>query len=334
MQPSIMKLQTELSDLEKEISTGRLADVGLSLGAQTGQSISLRQQENYLQTLSNTNSSVSTRLDTTQTILNSVQKTAQTFLQSLISSGGNSTTASALQQAASANLKSLTANLNSTLDGYYLFAGQNSAVAPITDYYGSSAANKASVDAAFQSAFGMSQSSIGVPGISGTAMQSFLDTQFGQLFQGSNWNSDWSSATSQTITSQISPSDTVNSSVSANDVAFQKLAQAYTMVADLGTQNLSQDAYQAVVTTAESTIKDALSSLTDVQANVGSVQSRISTADDQMSIEMNFLTTQIGNLEDVDTYQATIRVTSLQTQIQTAYSLTSQLKQLSLVQYL
>jgi flagellar hook-associated protein 3 FlgL len=49
---------------------------------------------------------------------------------------------------------------------------------------------------------------------------------------------------------------------------------------------------------------------------------------------MNILGTQIGNLDNVNPYEVATRVNSLQTQIQTAYALTAQLQQLSLVKYL
>jgi len=49
---------------------------------------------------------------------------------------------------------------------------------------------------------------------------------------------------------------------------------------------------------------------------------------------MSILTTQISNLEDVNPYEASTQVTNLQTQIETAYSLTAQLQKLSLVNYL
>ncbi|TPV98887.1 MAG: hypothetical protein USCAAHI_01686 [Beijerinckiaceae bacterium] len=53
-----------------------------------------------------------------------------------------------------------------------------------------------------------------------------------------------------------------------------------------------------------------------------------------MSVQMNILSTQIGNLENVNTYEVSTQITDLQTQIETSYSLTSQLQQLSLVKYL
>ena len=59
---------------------------------------------------------------------------------------------------ACANLQSLIGALNVTIDGQYLFAGTNTAVAPITDYAPGSA-SKSAVDAAFLATFGFAQSS-------------------------------------------------------------------------------------------------------------------------------------------------------------------------------
>jgi flagellar hook-associated protein 3 FlgL len=165
-------------------------------------------------------------------------------------------------------------------------------------------------------------------------MQSFLSNQFAGLFQGSNWTSNWSSASNQTLTTQISATQTENTSVSANAPAFQQLAQAYTMVADLGVQNLSSGAFGAVVSTAEGLLTSAISGLTNLQDNVGIVQSSVTSATNQMSLQMNLLSTQVSDLESVNTYEVSTRITDLQTQIETSYSLTSQLSQLSLVKYL
>ena len=106
------------------------------------------------------------------------------------------------------------------------------------------------------------------------------------------------------------------------------------MLADLGTQNLSSAAYQAVTYSAQSLLSSAISQLVDLQASVGIVQTNVDIATNQMSLQMNILSTQIGSLESVNTYEVSTRVTDLQTQIETSYSLTSRLQQLSLVKYL
>jgi len=334
LRQSILTAQSNLSDTEVEVSTGRYADVGRTLGAEAGESVSLRQEGSLLQTITNSNNLISTRLSTTQNVLSELASSAQNFLNSLIAVDNSTANAGSLQSSAKTSLNDLTTSLNSSFDGGYLFAGINTSNAPITDYYGTSAPNAQAVDNAFSAAFGMTQSSANVSSISGTAMQNFLNGQFASLFQGTNWASDWSSATDQVQTTQISATETVATSVSANQNAFKELASAYTMVANLGTQNLNSDAYAAVMSTAQSTMSKAINDLTDLQANVGTVQSSISSANDQMSLEMNYLTTQVNNLESVDPAEASTRVTALQTQIETAYSLTAQLHSMSLVNYL
>jgi flagellar hook-associated protein 3 FlgL len=333
MRQSVLRMQSELANGETELATG-YADIGLELGGQTGESVSLQAEASLLQTVASTNETVSLRLNTTETVLSNVQATAQDLLDSLIQDDGSGSNASTIQASAKANLEGLTSALNSSLSGNYIFAGTNTSNQPITDYYAAGAPNKAAVDSAFAAAFGMPQSSSGVSTISGTSMQNFLDTQFAPLFQGTSWAANWSSASSQTLTNRISQSQTANTSVSANNTAFQQLAQAYSMVADLGTQNLNPSAYQAVTRTARSLLTSAISKLIDLQASAGLVQSDVSAASSQMSVQMNILSTQIGNLEGVNPYEITTRVTDLKTQIETSYSLTSQLQQLSLVKYL
>jgi flagellar hook-associated protein 3 FlgL len=277
---------------------------------------------------------VATRLSATQSTLSSLQTSAQNLLNSLLEGSGSNSNASTIQASGQNDLQGLITSLNSSLNGDYTFAGTNTGTQPITDYYATGAANKTAVDNAFQAAFGMSQTSSGVSTISGANMQNFLDTQFAPLFQGTNWSTNWSSASSQTLTNQISQSQTASTSVSANNPAFQQLAQAYTMVANLGTQNLSSSAYQAVSSTAQSLLTSAISNLTDLQANVGMVQTDVTNANNQMSVQSNILSTQISNLESVNTYEVSTRITDLQTQIETSYALTSQLAQLSLVKFL
>ena len=53
-----------------------------------------------------------------------------------------------------------------------------------------------------------------------------------------------------------------------------------------------------------------------------------------MSAQINIMNTQINNLETVDPYEASTRVTTLLTQLQTSYSLTARVQQLTILNYL
>lgn len=332
---SVLNAQQQLSISEQEASSGSYADVGLQLGAVTNQDFSLRQEQTQMQTYADTNNAVSTRLSGTQNVLSQLQTTAQNFLNSLISSTNQNGVGTDLQTTAQDALQSFTTQLNTSVNGQYIFAGINTGVQPVTNYFSAGSANSASVDSAFQAAFGFSQSSSSnVATITGSQMQNFLTTQFPSLFQGTNWTSNWSSASDTTISSQISDTETATTSVSANQTAFQELAQGYTMVASLGAQDLSTDALNQVVSQATTMMQQGIAGLVSMQTNLGFTQNDITDANNQMSVQLNILSTQISNLESVNPYQISTQVTSLQTQIETAYSLTSQLQKLSLVNYI
>jgi flagellar hook-associated protein 3 FlgL len=335
MRQSILSMQSDLAKAQKEQASGRLADVGLSLGAETGQTFSLRAEQSRLQTITDTNAVVSTRLSTTVQALTGIQKTAQTFLDNLTADQTGQTSAQVIQQQATNGLQSLIAGLNSSLGGQYTFAGVNTDVKPVTDYFATpSAANKLAVDNAFSTTFGFAQTSPSVATITPAAMQNFLDNQLAPLFQGANWSSDWSTASSQVIRSRISTSELVDTSVSANQSGMQKLAMAYTMVSDLGIQNMSSSTQQVVLKAAAGAAGVAVQDLTNMQASIGVTQQRIASANDQMSVQMDILIAQDGSLENVNPYETATRVNNLTTQIETAYQLTAQLQNLSLAKYL
>lgn len=335
LRQTVSSAQTTLSNDELELSTGTFANIGLQLGAETGQDVSLRAQNALLGALTASNATVSTTIASSQNILSNLQTTAQNFLQSLIQSGntGNST-ASELQSTASANLQTLVNQLNTNVNGQFIFGGTNSGAQPIAAFTPGSSASSNAVDSAFSAAFGISQSSPSVSTISPTQMQSFLTTQFPSLFQDPAWTTNWSSASDTPITTQISPSQTVVTSVSANQSAFQDLAQAYTMVSDLGTSNLSAQTFQTVVQQAETVVQSGINGLINLQTNLGDSQSAITAADNFMTTQSTTLSTQVGSLENVNQFAVETQANDLQTQIETAFELTSQIQQLSLTKFL
>ena len=136
MRQSILKMQAELAASQTELSTGTYADIGQTLGARTGDSLSLQNQNFLLQTITDTNQTVATRLSTTQAILGNLQTHAQDLLNSLIESNGTNSNAGTIQASGESNLQSLISSLNSTLGGDYIFSGTNTGNQAITDYYG------------------------------------------------------------------------------------------------------------------------------------------------------------------------------------------------------
>ena len=115
--PAVRQAQSQLSTLETETATGQYADLGLQLGAQSGYELSLRAQDDLLQTLTNANGIVSTNLSTAQTALSSVVSAAQTAAQSLTQSSATSGSGASLQSLGQTNLQQLISLANTTAGG-------------------------------------------------------------------------------------------------------------------------------------------------------------------------------------------------------------------------
>jgi flagellar hook-associated protein 3 FlgL len=332
---SVAKLQLKLSDAQKEVVTGRLADVGLTLGYKTGEAVSLRQEYERINTMIDTNGVVETRLSLTQTSLQAIVDGAQNLVGDLLAARSSDTGPALVQRQAEMGLRALLDKLNTASNDAYLFAGINTDVKPLTDYFQTpTPASKQSVADAFLTEFGITQSDPGVEAITAADMQTFLDTTFATLFDTAAWTANWSSASDQNVRSRVSTYELLETSTNANESAIRKLASAFTMVADLGTENLNQSAFYALVDTAVQRAGEAVQELSLLQGTLGAVQERVSIANETMSIQVDIMASHINLLEAVDPAEASTRVSSLLTQLETAYALTARLHQLSVLNYL
>jgi flagellar hook-associated protein 3 FlgL len=78
----------------------------------------------------------------------------------------------------------------------------------------------------------------------------------------------------------------------------------------------------------------SVSNIGQVQAQTGIVEQRITSANERLQMQIDIFEGKISDLEGVDAYEASTRVSTLLAQIETAYTLTSRIRQLSLVRYL
>jgi flagellar hook-associated protein 3 FlgL len=332
---SMVKAQNALAKASEELSSGRFADVGLALGARTGQSVELRQELARIETILDTNGLVAARLDTSQAALSNIQGIAEDFLGVLIAVRENPQAADVVAPQAELNLKSLFGSLNANLNGQYLFAGINTDVEPLADYRGPPAsAAKAAVDAAFAGFFGFGQGDPAVAGITRAQMETFVDTALAPLFADPQWGATWSTASDENLSSRVSTNEVIATSANANEQPFRDLAMAYTMLVDLGADALPAPAYEALVERAIGLVGGAMQDVTTIQARLGVAQNRVADASERMSIQRDILTGQITDLENVDPYEAATRVNALMSQVEVSYSLTARIREMSLLRYL
>lgn len=329
---AVLNAQSELTKAQAELASGKLSDVGLALGGRSGQVISMAAQSAHLQGYIDTNTIATARLKSTTAILDNLQSTASAFLATLATSDPSSPSFPTVSLSAANGLDAMISGLNTSVGGQAIFGGINTDTAPLTTYEGSPA--QTAVRDSFTSTFGFPPSSPSAATVSAADMKSYLDTQFASLFSASSFSSTWSQASDQTVTTQISDDVTLPTSVSANENAFRVLAQAYTMMREFGTGPLGTAAKGAAVTAATSLLGKAGDGLIDLNANTGLTLSAMTDASDRQSTQKSLLDTQVASLQGVDTYALTTRLSALQTQVQASFELTSELRKLSLVNYL
>lgn len=328
-------LQVKLAQGQKEATTGRLADVGLSLGYLTQRTVSLRQDLDRLNTFKDTNAVATSRLELTQTTLEGLGEAAEEFLQTLVAARSARSSDGVAVMDAKQKLTSFTAAMNTAVNGAHIFAGVNTDVKPVTDYFGTPpSAGRTAVGDAFVTEFGVAQSQSGVGDISGTQMSTFLDGAFGNLFDNANWSGTWSAASDQNISSRINNNERIATSANSNDSAFRAIASAYTMIADIGLEQLGSDAYLAVIDKAITVVGQGIGDLTQLRAGLGTSQERIAAANERIDIQVSLMNEHVTTLEGVDPYEATANVNALLTQIETAYALTARLQNLSLINHI
>jgi flagellar hook-associated protein 3 FlgL len=338
LQNTVARLQSQMNTASTETSTGLVADIGLTLGANSGQDVNMHQQMADLSAITASNNVVTAQLGTASDALTSLQSATSSMLTQIVegeSGTPGSTGATALQQAAAGALATFSTTMNASVGGVFVFGGINSGTAPISTYATTPAsAAQTAVDTAFQSAFGFAITSPQVSTISGAQMTSFLNGPYAALFSGSSWTSNWSSASNTVASNRIGANQSVPTSISANGAAFQGTAQALTMLSEFGGLNLSSSAYSALVNAAQTTMNTANNGLISANAEVGTMQNQVTDANSAITLQTNILTTQINSQEAVNSYDVASQVSSLTTQLQTAYSLTAQIHKLSLVSFL
>ena len=335
LQTSVDRVRAQLAKAQTELGSGKPSDYGLTLGANTGVLVSLQQQQSALQAIQQTNGVAQSRLDTTSTVLGSILDSAQSFLQSVVQNNPSAVSPATLQQQARDGLASLRQALNTVVGGQAIFGGLNTDVTVMAqDPSASGSAADNAFQSAFTGAFGMTSTDPNTANLDATQVDEFLQGSFQQLFTPAAWNASWSSANDTALSSRIGLTRTITSSISANEQSIVTLAKAYSTIIDMPLGSMNPMAASAVIDSAARSASDAVDGLTALQARVGTMQADLTASNQAISVQIDTLTAGVENLSPIDPYATASKVTELQTQLQSAYSITAQLQKLSLGQYL
>ncbi|MFM8747618.1 MAG: flagellar hook-associated family protein [Aestuariivirga sp.] len=328
---SIAQSQTRLEKAHTEASTGRHADIGIALGAQTGSSIRMRIELSAAEFSIASMKQAAAKADITQTSLTALNTLSEKFRSTLTAARNGENGRSVAITAAASSIDAMQDILSASHDGQYLFSGLNVDTAPLKPYQDGP---RLAVVAAFEAEFGFPPDDPAAASLAKPQIESFIEESLDAVFNGAGWAAEWSNATDTTQGFRLSPDQNLSLSASANAEFSRKLAQSLSIVDVLGESKISTAAFEAAVDAALAKISETQIAIGREQTRIGFGQATLKDSEPLLIEKKNSLTSSIQALESVDSYEVATRVTLLMTQLESSYALTARIGRMSLLSYL
>lgn len=351
LRSTVMKAQNEMAGLQTELTTGIHADVGATLGANTARSLNLTRDIERIDSIVSVNSIATQRLEASQAALEAMAEAADKILATLTPNNDpNEPALTVINEEIKGQFDNFFSFANTSVNGEFLFSGINTDVKPYNDdeTTGLQKAFEVELDAfmASQTPPVTSKADLTVDQtktfmadfeskVKGTTAISVPPHDAAIVGTGTDlWSAYVSSASSTNMTSRISQTETVVTSTNINEQGVRSFALASVFANEFLVNDVPTEVRQAVVTAATGHIGDAIRGLNEQRSILGLSESRVTKANDALKAQKVIVETHLGDLQGVDTYEAKTRLDLLQAQIEIAYSLTSKLQTMSLVNYL
>lgn len=336
-------LNQRLSDAATEASTGMKANVYEVLGLRSSEALALRSGMARNESFMTSNEMLSDRLDLTALTLRQTRETAQGFLDLAISNVAAPTqTAGELQRAAQTTLDRLTGQINMTFRGVPLFAGTDSAQAPLQRWDAvNPATGLAPRDVVAEAIAG---------GIGGDADATTKAAKLSDIyasagavpprsfestfFNGTNLVAD-DGTPSARVTARIDESTVISHGIQANDPAFTDLLRGLSMLASTDASEIDDpEAYRVWVGAAVEAVSAGVAGLIDTESRLGGQQKAVENVLQMQRDRHTLFNSQVLSLEGVDPYEAATRLNQLQTQLEATYAVTARLSKLSFLNFM
>lgn len=336
MRSTINSVQNELVHAQKEVVTGQLYNIGETLGGTTTRALDLRRERDMMDNLMATNSVVTQRLSSSQMALETISDAGQTALNTYVALAGStdSTQLATAVQTLTNVVDQMVDAANTSVNGEYIFAGINTDVKPMGDYMTDETGARTAFDTAFTSYFGFTKADPQTEFITPTQMQGFFDVALEPMFTGGpEWGTTWSTASDTPMSSRISRTEVVQSSVSINQDGFKQLAYATVIGIELLNLPISSDTRAVVSNKAIDFMGKAIYGVDSQRGLLGLSENRVSMANEVLQAQVDIVKLNLDDLEGVDVYAASTKITALTNQMEISYNLTARISQLSLVNY-
>lgn len=337
-------LQAQLTQASQEVSTGIRADVYRSLGVRSAETLALRARMDRNTGLITSNEVLANRMEMMAETLGQVRDRAQSFLELAVANrDAPGATAETLQAEARSALQQLRSLINVSYHGAALFSGVDSGQAPLQGWEDVNPLTGLSPRDVAEGVIGGGITDAADAAAKVAAMETIFasadavqpERNFEATFYNGTPRHDAGGAPSPRLTAHIEEGITLSYGVQANDQAFTELLRGLSMLAGTDASAIADaDAYRAWVGAAVDSVSAGISGLIETEARLGGQQQILEETIGQQNDRNDLYNSQILSLEGVDVYEASTRVSQLQTQLEATYAVTARLSQLSFLNFM
>jgi flagellin-like hook-associated protein FlgL len=348
-QSQLTRMQADLARLTAELSSGQKSDPARTLGVGASLLYKLHSDIQQGEAIGNAGTLAEQRLTAMQDALTSVgglmdQMSPEILKTDALKGNGYAIIASNAREV----LGSMVDLLNSSWDGQSLFGGTDSASAPLAGAGAMLDWTRTRFDAALGSTGGtLDAMDVADPatGLLKTVSDMFSNMArdatssfYGVAYQSTSRSTGRAIAGESDEASlvRIGAGETLSYNLRADGEAFRGAFQSLSLLSllDAPDGELSQEAKTALLDQAGTLMRGAREELTVAAGVLGAKQERLARVAEIQERTVTAATAQINDLEGVDYYTVSDRISTLQIQLQATYSITAQLSKLSLVNYL
>ena len=314
---SITSVQRRIADAQQQVATGKRSQVYSGLkGQDTRLLITLKEQrtsmESYINSINNTRVKTET-IDATLQQMTNVADDLRTQLYEQVE-GLFEQSSLALSTFATAAINQFSNLLNQTVDGKYLFNGTDTNAQPIID------------PATTQGAYAQPALAGGAAGIIAAA-EAFFDVD-------ANWTNVTTPAPGSLSVRVDQGVDLTYGELANDSTTFEEVFDVLYAFSNATFAPGDDAEYRTLVNWGIGKIEAALDLMNDMVGQNGVVGAEMVNRSSAHKETILLLETQIGNIEDVDPYEAVSEFQTLQAQLEASFQTTAVLRNLSLTKFI
>jgi flagellar hook-associated protein 3 FlgL len=319
---TVAALNLQLQQVTQEISSGEKANTFGQLGTQADLSLALHAQDDLINGYQGAISDVQVRTDSMDSSMTNINSTVQSIMSQMSTvAQGQAPTATQiaqLQTAATQALQTIQQQLNSNVDGKYIFGGALNNTPPIAD----TTAINTNVTAQLANY------------TNGTANAATIISNLNSL-TAAQQGYDPNLASAPNATVRADDNTNVDYTVKADETQYQQILTGLSEIANLPAyQSSNSSDYWSLFNDAQSRLSSGDATNNTRQGQLGVARNQLASLSTSHGTTQTTLETNLSSIEGADVASASTQLQNLTTQLQATYSVISRVSTLSLLNYL